>query len=171
MVQPPAVRKTVAEELLMLLLHFPLALLGGALIAYFVGGITVRIVYFISGVDSIREIWSPFYWFWNVLFGFLVNLYALNRSAPWLALLALIYMTAMVLWDVSVIGHSQYYLQLPGGPWRYEWNQLFTSKCSDSECLGELFITAPTLALVSYSVGAWLGMRTDRNLVNSLVSK
>jgi hypothetical protein len=110
MVQPPAVRKTVAEELLMLLLHFPLALLGGALIAYFVGGITVRIVYFISGVDSIREIWSPFYWFWNVLFGFLVNLYALNRSAPWLALLALIYMTAMVLWAfLSSVTHNIIY--------------------------------------------------------------
>jgi hypothetical protein len=62
-------------------------------------------------------------------------------------------MATIVLWDYSTLSHSPYILQLPGGFWRYEWNQLFTSKCSDSECLGLLF-TAPALALVSYGVGA-----------------
>lgn len=144
-------------------LHALFALIGGAVVGLLLGGLTVRIVYFVTGLDVLREIISPFYWLWVSLLGFLVNIYTHNRSAAWIGILGLIYMGAMVLWDFSVIGHSDYYLRLPGGPWQYEWNQLFTSKCSDSECLGELLITAPTLALISYSIGAAIALRVRRN--------
>ena len=42
--------------------------------------------------------------------------------------------------------------------WAYAMANLFgpTSACSNSECLGELFFTAPFTASVTYSVGAFI---------------
>lgn len=43
-----------------------------------------------------------------------------------------------------------------GGSWAHAMANLFgpTSACSDSECLGELLFTMPSVASVAYSVGA-----------------
>jgi|SRR5882672_3520764 len=38
-----------------------------------------------------------------------------------------------------------------------------TSKCSDTECLDELFVTTPFAATVGYSLGAAFGLRSYRN--------
>jgi len=161
--RPQNAERTATEEVLGLFLHTAMALIGGGAVALLLGGITVRLVYFITGLELFREVVSPFYWMWVALLGFFVNILARTRSAVWIGVLGLIYMAAMIAWDFSVIRHSEYYLRLPGGPWRYEWNQLFTSKCSDSECLGELLITAPTFALISYSIGAAIALRVRRN--------
>ena len=45
--------------------------------------------------------------------------------------------------------------------WSYMLAQLFgpTSTCGDSECLGELFFTAPLITSISYSTGAYIRKR------------
>jgi hypothetical protein len=47
--------------------------------------------------------------------------------------------------------------------WAYMMANLFgpTLKCSGSECLGELFLTTPFTASITYSVGAFLRKRRD----------
>ena len=47
--------------------------------------------------------------------------------------------------------------------WGYTLANLFgpTLKCSGTECMGELFVTTPFTASITYSVGAYLRQRRD----------
>jgi hypothetical protein len=134
------------------------------MLSYAIGGIVLRFVSFALDLNVHRfpsfftDVYGPFFWLANLLFGFLVARHVRSRSGPWVAIVGAIFMAAILLWDYLTTSHLQYVAQLPGGFWRYEWNQMFTAKCSDSECLGLLF-SAPTLALVSYGVGAWVSIR------------
>ena len=97
---------------------------------------------------------SPLRWVWCAFLGFFMNRYVRHRSASWIGTIGIVYMTVVVVWDFTATGHSEFVRSLPGGFWRDEFDQLFTSKCSASECLGQLFATMPSLALISYSIGA-----------------
>lgn len=100
---------------------------------------------------------GPIFWLVTLSLGLFVNRYMRHRSAPWIGLFGITCLTILLVWDYIGTGHSDYYRSLPGRFWGDEFRQNFTSKCSNSECLG-LLITMPSLSLVAYSIGAWLGL-------------
>src|SRR6266849_1835051 len=81
-----------------------------------------------------------------------------GTAASWIGVIGILCIVIVLVWDYVAVGHSDYYRSLPGGYWGDEFQQMFTSKCSASECLG-LLVTIPSLSLISYSIGAWLGLR------------
>jgi hypothetical protein len=102
--------------------------------------------------------------------------------APFIALTALLmgyvlpsYMprrrTATCLWLVGVLWLSFGIYDLMRG-WRSSWSpektrfdyliaNLFTSRCSGTECLYELFFAVPFIASVAYSLGAYVRKRIE----------
>lgn len=50
--------------------------------------------------------------------------------------------------------------------WSYMLAQLF-GQCSDTECLGELFVTTPFAASVTYSIGAYIAKRQAKRLAKT----
>ncbi len=130
----PAVdaKRTAGEELVGFCLHATLAILVGLLLAPLTSNGIVRLL---SGLnvqhipDFLAGVFGPVFWLCTVLTGFFMNHYV-----------------------------RDYYRSLPGGYWGDEFQQMFTSKCSASECLG-LLVTIPSLSLISYSIG-----RRERDL-------
>jgi len=113
--------------------------------------------------DPFTEIFGPFFWLSIIALGFLVNVYMRHRSARWIWVMGALCIAVIFVWDYAAITHAAYDRRLPAGYWAEEFQQDFTSKCSASECLALLF-TAPSLALVAYSIGAWFALRTSKRL-------
>jgi Na+-driven multidrug efflux pump len=156
--------RRTTEELLAFCLHAALAVFGGWLLAHLLSNgiswlfLTVRL----HRIPALfTEVFGPAFWLTNVLFGLSTNRYTRHRSAPWVGLIGAVCLAALLVWDHVAIGHSDYYRSLPGGYWGYEFRQNFTLECSASECLG-LLVTFPSLSLISYSIGAWLGLRISK---------
>ncbi len=158
-------RKPPHEEVLALvLLHVPIAILGTLLVAIVLGW-PVGAIFSRFGMRRFLFAmpYNPFLWISGALLGLFVNRFARNRSACWVGAIALVYMFAIMVWDISIFRRSDYYATLTHGHyWKYEFGQLFSpdnATCSASECLGQLLVTFPVVASVAYSIGAWLALR------------
>jgi hypothetical protein len=166
--------KSLARELRRFFFHGAMAAFAstilGLVLAVFLGGAAISVF----GVRSLvwRRLlndvpYSPFLWGSGLLLGFLINRSMRDRSACWLGLFGARALVSVMAWDVSFLSRSEYYRRTTGGHfWNYEVGQLFalnSNVCGNSECLDELFFTTPLFNLVSYSVGAYLGLRSKRD--------
>jgi hypothetical protein len=158
--RPLSVAERVCKELLALFLHVPVAILVGGAFVFGTGLALDRLLFpqrsllpglLVSLFGSIL---------WGALLGFLVCQFARHRSARWVGAVGLLWFIVYNAWELNFIWHSPYYRALPGGPFRYEFEQLFTTKCTDSECWEQLFVTVPVLCCIGYSLGAWLALKT-----------
>lgn len=161
-------KKSPLEEVIALVVHFPISIFGTVLVAAVLSW-PVAAIFSRLGARRIdfATAYNPFLWVSGILLGLLINRFAHHRSAYWAGTLALLLMFAVMVWDISIYKRSGYYGALTHGHyWRYEFGQLFSrgdASCSDSECLGKLFITVPVVASVAYSIGAWLALRFSPN--------
>jgi hypothetical protein len=168
-VQQIETRRIGREEFIGFCLQFALAIGTGALLAPVISRSILVFVCFISGLSIhqvppiFREVFGPFFWLSNVVMGLVMNRYARHRSALWIGVIGVVCIVVVLAWDYIGTGHSGYYRSLPGGFWGNEFREMFTSECSASECLGHL-ITVPSLSLITYSIGAWLGLRVGSRL-------
>lgn len=102
--------------------------------------------------------YSPFFWGIALLMGFFMNRWLRQRSAHWVWVAGLTSLSIFV-WDV-VRHHDPRWCEgcsIGEGVWR---NFFTVQQDCLQECLGELFATAPALALVAYSIGACLATVT-----------
>jgi hypothetical protein len=153
-------KKTIGQELLALLVHFPLATLGSMALSFVVMAPlswVLRMLQFdVSYVGQLGP-YTPAFWGVALLLGLLVNKFMSNRSACWVGGIGLVFLFAVMFWDISILKHS-----VTPDYWKYEFDQLFSlssKKCGDSECLEQLLVTTPVLNSIAYSVGAWFGLR------------
>lgn len=156
----PATRKLsvwerVCKELLGLFLHVPVAVLLGSA---FVFGTDLVLVP--SHVKSrLPELLVSLFGsiFWGGVLGFVVCQFARHRSARWLGAAGLLYLVVFSAWDISNHWNSPYY-RAHGGPFRYEFGQLFTANCGECGWV-RLFVTVPVMCCIGYSLGAWLALK------------
>jgi hypothetical protein len=145
-----------SKEFLGLFLHVPIAIvLGGA---------------FVLGTDLVLDpppvksrlpellVFLFGSIFWGALLGFVVCQFARHRSARWVGAVGLLYLIVESAWEIHIYWNSPYYRAL-GGPFRYEFEQLFTANCAGSECVEQVFITVPVMCCIAYSLGAWLALK------------
>jgi hypothetical protein len=146
------------KEFLGLFLHVPIAIvLGGA----FVFGTDLLLDP--SPVKSHLPQLLVFLFgsiFWGALLGFVVCQFARHCSARWVGAVGLLYLIVESALDINLYGDSPYYRAL-GGPFRYEFEQLFTTNCSRTECMKLVLVTMPTMCCLGYSLGAWLALKMD----------
>jgi hypothetical protein len=152
------------EELPLLLLHLAVALFGSALAAILIGWIVSAILSWIRILPpSLPLPYNPLILIPAFFGGFLVNHFARHRSAALIWVVGLLFLVGVMMWDVSILKRGGHYQSLaPGGYWEYELRQLFSTNeraCSDSECLGQIFVTTPVILTVAYSIGAWIALR------------
>ena len=109
-------------------------------------------MYYNSGLEP----YSPMIAATSFLLGYFVADRILNgRAATFIWIIGLA-------WMVFGIYDTTRYWSASWSPektrWGYALANLFgpTVKCSGSECLGELFVTTPFAASITYSVGAYL---------------
>lgn len=156
----PSAPKSVGEELLGFCLHTVLAMIGGFLFVVMIVPALLHAVCLVASINLhdvpgiFQRPFGPIFALADVLLGFLSNRHLRHRSAPYIGVLGLVWLTTAVVWDFMAFGHSTI---VAGHFWRYEFRQLFSPNCSD--CLEQLFITAPAMALIFYSVGAAIGLR------------
>lgn len=108
--------------------------------------------------------YSPAFWGAAMLLGFFVNQSMGDRSALWVGPAGLILLAAIVLISISegeqpgyeLVQHQHYFFlkQVAG-----ELFGVDPKLCGGNECLGKLLFTVPALSSVSYSLGAFLGLR------------
>ena len=152
-----SVRERVCKELLGLFLHLSVAIvLGGA----FVLGTDLVVGRLLFPERSHLPELLVFLFgsiFWGAMLGFVVCQFARHRSARWVGALGLLYLIVESAWLISGYWNSPYY-RAHGGPFRYEFGQLFTADCG--ECGWErLFVTVPVMCCLGYSLGAWLALK------------
>jgi hypothetical protein len=156
----------MGEELLGFCLHVLLAMTGAFLLAPVIVQVVLRLVCLVAGVnlyqipDIFQRALSPISVLTYVLFGFLLNRYLRHRSAPWIVTIGVVWLGTALLWDFRGFGHSEF---IGGHFWRYEFNQLFTSKCVQSECLEQWIVAVPAMAIVWYGIGSWIGLRASES--------
>jgi hypothetical protein len=152
------------KEFLGLFLHVPIAIvLGGA----FVFGTDLLLDP--SPVKSHLPELLVFLFgsiFWGALLGFVVCQFARHRSALWVGAIGLLYLIVESAWEIHIYWNSPYYRAL-GGPFRYEFEQLFTTNCTGSECVMQLFVTMPVMCCIVYSLGAWLALKVGNEADSS----
>jgi hypothetical protein len=84
---PAITDRTVAQEFLVLFIQIPLALFGGML-SYAIGRIMLRFVSFALDLNVHRfpsfftDVYAPFFWLANLLFGFLVARHVRSSLGP-----------------------------------------------------------------------------------------
>jgi hypothetical protein len=157
----------VRHDLAGLLIHLPVCFVGVLLI----DAVLFAAVYAMSSLVHVRmpnwgTAYNPIFWVPAVVTGFLVNRRLGNRSASLVGAIGATALFAVMWWDVSIFRGSAHYASLTGGHyWRYEFQQLLApndTNCGTSECLGKLLGTAPAVASVAYSIGAWFGLERMR---------
>jgi hypothetical protein len=144
------------KEFLGLFLHVPIAVvLGGAFV------FATDLVLVPSPVKShLPELLVSLLGsiFWGALLGFLVCQFARHRAAHWVGAVGLLYLIVESALDISLYWNSPYY-RARGGPFRYEFEQLFTTNRTDSGW-EQLFVTMPVMCCIGYSLGACLALKT-----------
>ena len=157
----PPKAATRGDELATLFVHATLVIVGGFLLGHVLGALVFGFFSLATGgrFPVGEVVHDLFYWCSSVVLGFCVNRVTRHRAACWVGVVGIAGLCAVAFLDVSQMEHSLYYQRYPGGPWRYEFDQLFTRKCGGGECLEQLLVTAPALSSIAYSVGAWFGFR------------
>jgi|ERR1700722_4681330 hypothetical protein len=159
----PATRKLsvwerVCEELLGLFLHLPVAIALGGAFVFGTDLVVGRLLFPVSShlPDLLVSLLGSI--FWGALLGFLVCQFARHHAARWVGAVGLLYLIVESAWDISNHWNSPYY-RAHGGPFRYEFEQLFTANRTDSGW-EQLFVTMPVMCCIGYSLGAWLALKT-----------
>jgi hypothetical protein len=145
------------KEFLGLFLHVPIAIaLGGAFVLG-TGLVVGRLLFPVSShlLDLLVFLFGSI--FWGALLGFVVCQFARHRSARWVGAIGLLYLIVESAWFISLHWNSPYY-RARGGPFRYEFEQLFTANRTDSGW-EQLFVTMPVMCCIGYSLGAWLALK------------
>ena len=105
------------------------------------------------------------FWGTPLLAGFLTNRSARSRAACRVWAVGLLFLLAVVIWDISIFKRSQYYQKLTGGQvFSYESHQLFgldAGKWGKGDGLEEVFVVVPVLGSIAYSLGAWFALRDE----------
>ena len=147
------VRGTV-EELPKLVYHIPLAMVASMIVATLLSMFLLR--------DSVP--FGPSVWLAGFGLGFLINRKLRDRAACWVGIIGVLGLAILIICSYRGFETSAYYRQQTGDSyWAYLDESLFTSdsnKCGSSECLGQFFFTAPVVASVAYSLGAFLALRS-----------
>jgi hypothetical protein len=103
------------------------------------------------------------FWGTPLLSGFFINRSARNRAACRVWAVGLLFLLAVVIWDISIFKRSPYYQKLTGGQFlSYESHQLFgldAGKWGKGDGLEEIFVVVPVLGSIAYSLGAWFALR------------
>lgn len=135
--------------LVLLALHFIVAVAGGMLIGFLPEALVSR-AYYNTGLEP----YSPAIAVAALLLGYFVAYRLRVRVAMWT-------WTIGVLWLVVGVNELTRHWSASWSPektrWGYAIANLFgpTIKCSGSECLYELLFTTPFAASVMYSIGAY----------------
>jgi len=153
-------KRTAGEELVGFSLHATLAILVGLLLAPLTSNGIVRLLSSLNVhhiPDFLAGVFGPGFWLCTVLTGFFMNHYVLHRSVVDWSDRHPVHSHRSCLglrrcWTLGLLP------KLTGGYRGDEFQQMCTSKCSASECLG-LLVTIPSLSLISYSIG-----RRERDL-------
>ena len=153
-----SVWERVCKELLGLFLHVSVAIVLGGAFVFGTGLVVGRLLFPVSShlPDLLVSLFGSI--FWGALLGFVVCQFARHRSARWVGGVGLLYLIGESAWDVSNHWNSPYY-RAHGGPFRYEFEQLFTTNRTDSGW-EQLFVTMPVMCCIGYSLGAWFSSKT-----------
>jgi hypothetical protein len=140
--------------LLGLFLQGAVAILGSMLIGFFPEALISR-YYYNSGFEA----YSPAILATAIVLGYFVNRRLGHSPALWVWVVGLVWLAygaydeSKLWYTTGAISRMSFIVDNFFGP---------TSKCSGSECLGELFSTTPFAATVGYSMGAAFGLRSYR---------
>jgi hypothetical protein len=158
--------RSFLKECLGFLLHFPVATIGGALAAFIIVALLWPVyVIFGARVGVLFNIYDPLLLLPAGALGFLINRRTNHRSACAVGALGAVLILLVMRSDASLYARSNYYHNLQGHYWRYEFEQLFSPEdrsCNPEECLGKYLFTLPFFSSVAYSIGAWLGLRSHK---------
>lgn len=102
-------------------------------------------------------VYNPIFWVWGLLLGLFVN----YRTRHW---------PARYVWVVGV-AYLLFVLSADHRGYSHACEALFSTDCTDGECLGLLFFTVPFLNSVAYSGGAWFGLRFAQEASSRTVEK
>jgi hypothetical protein len=143
-----------------LFLQFVLAVVGSMLIGFLPEAFISR-YYYNSGFEA----YSPAIFATAIMLGYLVTR-SLGHSSAIMRKLG--HSSAMWVWIVGLVWlvygaydeSSQWYKGVAHSRLDYIVANFFgpTSKCSETECLNELFFTTPFTATIGYSLGAAIGL-------------
>jgi hypothetical protein len=137
-----------------LCLQFAVAVLGSMLIGFLPEAFMSR-YYYNSGFEA----YSPAIFAAAIMLGYLVTRRLGHSPAMWVWIVGLLWLAYGV-----YEGSSYWYKGAAHSRLDYIAANFFgpTSKCSDTECLHELFVTTPFAATVGYSLGAAFGLHSYR---------
>ena len=106
---------------------------------------------------------NPPYFIAPVVAGFLLGLLSHRRFLSGTALWVWVVPACLLAWSAATWqshGDSRAH-------WHDVWANYFSSQCSSSECLYEVFVTTPFYTSVTYSLG-WLSGKLFRNDIGAL---
>jgi hypothetical protein len=162
--------KNVSLFAMHVLLAMGVSMLVGALMSVVIGTVLGRVgpEHWVVYRLTTDVPYSPLFWGSGLLLGFLVTKRKSNRSACWVWVAGAIWLGLGMLNAYSPLGSHPWY----NPPWcprgcsflQQVWDDMFDvtgNKCGGSECLGELLFTAPFFCSIAYSVGAFLGLRSE----------
>lgn len=136
----------------LVLLHFAGATLISMAIGFLPEGTIAGNVY---GGASMFGPLPPFMITIACVLGFLVARKWHDRCAVWAWLPG-------VLWLVLAANDLGWGHGHSSAPYRYLWDNLFTNRCGDTECLYEFFGTVPLVISIAYSLTSWITLRFGR---------
>lgn len=143
----------------MRLLHF----LGHLLIAV-VGSFLVYLPFYVVLSTLLKEPLLPAVLLAGAVVGYFMNRKEKDRSAYFIWVVPLIFVGYEILDNSRSFSQSWAHQSFP----RFIWDNFFGQECGGSECLDELFFTAPLFAATGYSVAAYFAPRFSRKEARSV---
>jgi hypothetical protein len=125
------------------LLHFFLAY-----VSFVVGLLASLLLAWIPGTSRLSD--EPF-WLPEILAGLCLGFFCYRRVRSKIAFAVWIFPATFLAW-------SAIYWHRTMSVYDSTWDTYFGSQCGGSECLYELFLTAPFYSSLAYSVGATFGL-------------
>jgi hypothetical protein len=135
--------RLISREIFGLFLHVPLAMVGGTCAGILLDALFLEPALTPLALHRLSKLgfYNPIFWVTSPLLGLLVNYRTRHRSA----------------YCVCIVGIA--YLLFTLGQYKHGLQMVFSTDCTDGECLEWLFVTLPFLNSIAYSVGAWFGFR------------
>lgn len=137
--------RSMRGEIVSFLPHVLLAMAGGTC-----AGIAADAFFLEPLLKSARRlptfgVYNPIFWACGLLLGLFVNYRTRNRSARYVWVVGVAYVLFVLSTDHRGYSHA--------------FQALFSTDCTDGECLGLVFFTVPFLNSIACSGGAWFGLR------------
>jgi hypothetical protein len=172
MTQSAAAKRSVGREIVGLVFHALMAMVGGVCIGLLLGVFIFDPLVAALGLHLNRwpgiGLYNPIFWLVSAFLGILVNRLTRHRSASWVAAVGVCYL----LWSLHLYVPGLHTLDYNGVKVYYQgptgWpsvvralHMLFSPTCKDGQCLEQMFVTLPFLSSIAYSFGAWLALRFE----------